>query len=149
MTEPTVKILHAYRVEITDKDIKKFLQDSFGNIVSSHELERQFTLKREELLSVVAFDVSVINCDERFEIGDFKQPNSDQVAYDEVYLSKDGRSIESQTKPNDPKDFRVYFFLHHYDKNRPLLSSYGTVDVPEIQSLPKHLKSLHPFTPVD
>src|ERR671919_236329 len=96
------------------------------------ELERQFALKREELLSVVAFDVSVINADERFDIGDFKQPNSDQVAYDEVYLSKDGRSIKSQTKPNDPKNFRVYFFLHYYDKSKPLLSSYGTVDVPEI-----------------
>jgi hypothetical protein len=84
-----------------------------------------------------------------FYIGDFKQPDSDQVAYDEIYLSSDGRSMVSFTKPNNPHDFRVYFFLHFYDKDKPLLSSYGAVDVPEIQPLPEYLKSLHPFTPVD
>ena len=149
MTQPTIKVLGAYKVEITDDEIRKFLKESFGNSITANETEQQFILKREETVSVVALDVSVTNADDNFDIGDFKQPDGDQVAYDEIYLSIDGRSTESQSQPNDPNNFRVYFFLHFYDKNKPLLTSYGTVNIPEIQPLPGYLKSLHPFTPVD
>jgi len=149
MTQPTIKVLGAYKVEITDEESKKFLQENFGNVLTPSELEEQFLLKQDELSSVVALDVSVTNADTNFDIVDFRQPDSDQVAYDEIYLSIDGRSIESQTRPNDPNNFRVYFFLHFYDKNKPLISSYGIINVPEIQPLPEYLKSLHPFTPVD
>ncbi len=149
MTQPTIKVLGAYKVEITDEKPKKFLQENFGNVLTSNGLKKQFLLKQDELSSVVALDMSVTNADMNFDIGDFRQPNSDQVAYDEIYLSTDGHSIESQIKPNDPNNFRVYFFLHYYDKNKPLLSSYGAVYVPEIQSLPEYLKSLHPYIPVD
>ena len=149
MTQPTVKVLGAHKVETTDEEIKKFLQENFGNALTLSELEEQFVLKREEVSSVVALDISVTDADVNFDVGDFRQPDSDQVAYDEVYLSPDGRSVESETQPNYSSNFRVYFFLHFYDKNKPLLTSYGTVNIPEIQPLPEYLKSLHPFTPVD
>jgi hypothetical protein len=149
MIQPKVKVLGAYKVELTDEEIKKFLQESFGSFLTPSELEEHFILKRAELSSVVALDVSVTNADMKFDIGDFRQPDSDQVAYDEVYLSSDGHSIVSRTKSNDPENFRVFFFMHFYDKNKPLLSSYGIVNIPEIQPLPEYLKSLHAFTPVD
>lgn len=149
MTQPTVKVLGAYKVEITDEEIKKFLEESFGNTLTPSELEEQLVMKHEELSSVVALDVSVKNADENFHIGDFKQPDSDQVAYDEVYLSPDGRSIVSEIQPTDPSNFRTYFFLHFHDRQKPLLTSYGMVNIPEIQPLPDYLKSLHPYIPVD
>jgi hypothetical protein len=149
MTQPTIKVLGAYKVEITDEETKKFLQENFGKVLTSSELKEKFLLKQDELSSVVALEVSVTNADMNFDVGDFRQPDSDQVAYDEIYLSTDGHSIESLIRPNDPNNFRVYFFLHFYDKNKPLLSSYGMISVPEIQPLPEYLKSLHPFTPVD
>jgi hypothetical protein len=149
MTQPTVMVLGAYKFNVTDEEIKSFLQESFSNVMTPGEIEEQFALKQAELSSIVAFDVSVTNADENFDIGDFKQPDNDQVPYDEVYLSFDGRSVESETKPIDPRNFRVYFFLHFYDKNKPLISSYGQVEIPEIQALPEYLKSLHPYLPVD
>jgi hypothetical protein len=149
MSQPIIKVLGAYKVKITDEEIKKFLQENFGNVLTQSKLEEQLIQKQIELSSVVALDVSVINADEKFDIEDFRQPDNDQVAYDEIYLSTDGHSIASQTQPNDQNNFRVYFFLHFYDKNKPLLTSYGTVNIPEILSLPEHLKSLHPYIPVD
>jgi hypothetical protein len=43
----------------------------------------------------------------------------------------------------------LYFFLHFVDSQKPLLSSYGELDIPELKPLPDYLKSVHPFTPVD
>ena len=149
MAQPTIKVLGAYKIKVTEDEIRKFLQENFGNALAPNELDEQIILKHKELASIIGLDISVTNTDKEFDIVDFRQPDSDQVAYDEIYLSTDGRSIESQIKPNDPNNFRVYFFLHFYDKNKPLLSSYGTVSIPEIQSLPEYLKSLHPYIPVD
>jgi len=149
MTQPTIKVIGAYKIEVTDEEIKIFLQESFGNVLAPIEIEEQFALKQAELSSVVALDVSVKNADEKFDVGDFRQPNGNQVPYDEVYLSLNGGSIESETQPNDLSNFRIYFFLHFYDKNKALISSYGQVEIPELQALPEHLKALHPYIPVD
>jgi len=149
MDQPMIKVLGAYKVEMTDDEVKEFLRESFGNVLTPSELEKQFITKQEEISSVIALDVSVTNTDMTFDIGDFRQPDNDQSPYDEVYLSPDGHSIESETKSIDSRNFRVYFFLHFYDKNKPLISSYGQIEVPELQALPEHLKSLHPYIPVD
>jgi hypothetical protein len=91
----------------------------------------------------------VTNADKRFNVSDFTQPRSRQAAYDEVYLSSDGRSIESTLQPRDPANFRVYFFMHFVDSHKPLVTSYGKVAIPELKPLPAYLKKLHPFVPAD
>ena len=149
MAQPSVKVLGAYKVEISDETINKFLEEDYGDILTADEMKKEFALKREELESVIALDVSIMNADDGFDAGEFTQPDSDQVAYDEVYLSINGHSIESETKPQDPKNFRIYFFLHYFDPIKPLLTSYGKVDIPKVEPLPDYLKSLHPFMPVD
>jgi len=149
MTQPIIKVLGAYKIEIKDEEIKRFLQESFNDALDSKELEELFLAKQEEISSVVAFDISITNSDITFDIGDFKQPDSDQAVYDEVYLSPDGHSIESKTKPSDISNFRVYFFLHFYDENKPLISTYGQVEIPKIQPLPEYLKFLHQYKLVD
>jgi hypothetical protein len=123
MTQPTIRVLGAYKVEITNEEIREFLRENSGNMLTLRKLEEQIVLKQEELSSVASLDVSVANADVDFDIANFRQPDTDQVACDEVYLSTDGRSIESRTKPNDPNNFRVYFFLHFHDKNKPLLTA--------------------------
>ena len=105
--------------------------------------------KREELSSVVAFDVIVIDADEKFEVDDFTQSGSEQVAYDEVYLSSDGHSVESDWKLKNPAEFRVYFFLHDVDNQKPLISSYGELKIPDLKPLPNYLEKIHPFSLVD
>jgi len=142
MSKPKIEILGAYKLEFTDQQIKQFIEDSFGDVLDENQ-------KQDELASVVAFDVRVSNADGKFDIGGFTQSDSDQVAYDEVYLSSDGRSKEPGSRPKDPANFRVYFFLHFVDNQKPLLSSYGELSIPELKSLPEYLRNLHPFTPVD
>jgi hypothetical protein len=44
MTQPTVKVLGAYKVEITGEEIKKFLEESFGSTLTPGELEEQLVL---------------------------------------------------------------------------------------------------------
>ena len=149
MPQPKIEILGAYRLEFSDEQIRQFIEDSFGDALDEDEKHEMFTAKRDELSSVVAFDVLITNADKKFDSGDFTQPDSDQVAYDEVYLSPDGYSVESTSKPKDLTNFRMYFFLHFVDSQNPLLSSYGELNIPKLKSLPDYLRSVHPFTPVD
>ena len=149
MPMPEVEIVGAYRLDFTDDDIRRFIEDSFGDALDEVEMTEMFAAKRQELASVAAFDIRVTNADSKFSMGDFTQPNSDQAAYYEIYLTSDGRSIESDLDPNDKSNFRVYFFLHFFDSHKPLLSSYGELIIPELKPLPNYLKKLHPFAPVD
>jgi hypothetical protein len=149
MSEPKIEILGAYKLSFTDEQIKQFIEDGWGDTLNVTEKQEMLTLKRQELASVAAFDVLVKDASLKFDAGDFTQPGSDQVAYDEVYLSLDGYSIESNSKPKDLTGFRIYFFLHFVDRHKPLLSSYGEFIIPELKPLPDYLKRIHPFTPVD
>ena len=144
----TVEILGAYRISLSDEDIRSFLMDSFGEALDDDEIEGMVVSKKDELRSVVGFDVIVRGVDDRFDVGDFSQPDSDQVAYDEVFLTVDGQA-EDESPSMTSGDLRVYFFLHDVDENKPLNTSYGAVAIPEIRPLPEHLAELHPFTPVD
>ncbi len=149
MPEPKVEILGAYKLEFTDEDIKRFIEDGFGDALDEAEKHDMLTAKRQELASVVAFDVHVTNADKSFNVANFTQPGSDQVAYYEVYLTPNGRSIESDIGPKDAANFRIYFFLHFVDSRKPLLSSYGKLIIPALKPLPSYLNEIHPFAPVD
>jgi hypothetical protein len=149
MPQPKIEILAVYRLEFTDEQISQFIEDSLGDALDENAQQDMLTVKRAELSSVAAFDVLVTNADESFDAGNFTQPDSDQVAYDEVYLSADGRSVESDSQPKDPTNFRMYFFLHFVDNQKPLLSSYGEHKIPKLKAMPDYLRSVHPFTPVD
>jgi hypothetical protein len=149
MSEPKIEILEAYKLEFSDDKIKQFIEESWGDALEENEKLEMLAAKREELASVVAFDVLVTDADETFSAGGFKQVASGQVAYDEVYLSLDGRSVESASKPKDLSRFRIYFFLHGVDSRKPLLSSYGELKIPNLKPLPDYLEQLHPFAPVD
>jgi hypothetical protein len=45
--------------------------------------------------------------------------------------------------------FRCAFFLHFYQPDKPLLTSYGTFNCPPVEDMPKRLAQLVPFIPVD
>ncbi len=93
-------------------------------------------------------DVLISNPDERFDIGDFRQPDSDQAPYNEVYLSPDGLSVISRYKPPAGDNFRVAFFLHFFDPTKPLKTSYGEIPIPPIHNMPEHYKEIIPYHPV-
>lgn len=149
MSQPRIQILGVYKLELTDELFEEAFETKYGGIPLSESEQAQ--VKRlifEELSSVVLLDILVSNPDEQFDLSDFGQPGSDQAPYDEAYLSLDGRSIISHFEPPKGDSFRVAFFLHFFDPNKPLKTSYGDVVIPTIQPMPEHLRELMPYTPV-
>ena len=90
----------------------------------------------------------VENVDERFDIGDFGQRHLDQAAYDEAFLTLDGESVLSRLSAPEESTLRVTFFLHFFDPAQPLTTSYGEMEMPEVQIMPERLKSLLPYEPI-
>ncbi len=150
MTDCNVKVLGVYAIPFTDELFEAAMNIKYEGIeLSFLEKRRAKKAVKEELSSVVLIETIVTNPDESFDIGDFGQPNSDQAPYDEAYLSLDGVQILSRfDKPNEDK-IRITFFLHFYDPQKPLKSSWGEVSCPTIEDIPMRLKDLVPYEPVD
>ncbi len=159
MMKARVQVLGAYKVELTDQLFKKALKLKFGefgreylnNITGER---RSFVESAEkqvsaELSSIVLLEVLVENADKQFDVGDFRQPDSDQIAYDEAFLSVEGTTLLSRFEPPQGDSFRVAFFLHFFDTQKPLLTSYGEAFIPDIQKMPNRLRTLMPYEPVD
>jgi len=97
MGQPTIQVLGAYKVELTDELFKKAMEIKYGGIqLSSAERRRAEASVREELSSVALLEVLVSGADDQFNVGDFGQLGSDQAAYDEAYLTADGASVISR-----------------------------------------------------
>lgn len=150
MSQPKIQVLGAYKVEPTDDLLKEaFKLKCYGMQLTESERAEVERIVREELSSVVLLDILVTNADERFDIGVFGQPDSDQAPYDEAYLSIDGTTVISRFEPPPGDSFRVAFFLHFFDPTKPLATPYGEVPIPAIQPMPKHFQELMPYAPVD
>jgi hypothetical protein len=110
------------------------------------------------LSDAVYVEALVSNADDRFDPGDFGQPDPNlpaghgQVAWNETYLTEDGESvIAGYPRPEIPKldRYRVVFVIHSWKARLPLESSYGPLACPEIQPLPDRLWRLVPYETVD
>ncbi len=73
---------------------------------------------------------------------------SKQAAYDEAFLSPEGKSVLSRWRMPEDSTLRLAFFLHFFDAGKPLLTSYGELPVPPLQQMPERLHSLVPYEPV-
>jgi hypothetical protein len=75
-----------------------------------------------------------------------------QVAWAEAYLTPDGQSRLEDPRWGEPPqatDFRVAFFIHWWEEEVPLVSSYGELRCPAVQEMPGRLRTLVPYEPVD
>ena len=122
----------------------------YGGLKLSESQRRQAERSaRDEISSIAMIEVIVENRNERFDIGDFVQPGSDQAAYDEAFLSPDGTSVLSRLGPPDVEPLRLAFFMHYFDPEKPLATSYGQLPVPSMQEMTDRLQSLVPYQPID
>jgi hypothetical protein len=150
MADCNVNVLGVYRVPFSDELFEAAMNIKYGGIEPSFLNKRRAKKSvKEELSSVVLIETMVTNPDEKFDIGDFGQPNSDQAPYDEAYLSLDGDRILSRFDKPDGDKIRITFFLHYYNPQQPLTSSCGDLSCPPIEDMPKRLKELVPYEPVD
>lgn len=147
---PKIQLLGVYKVEPTPSLINKSWELKFGGLElpEEHRQQTEATV-RDELSSVYLIEVIVQNRDEYFNINDFTQSGSDQVAYNEIFLTLDGCSVLSRFLDPDDKDLRIAFFLHFFDPHKPLQSSYGELEIPSVHAMPQRLINLAPYNPVD
>ena len=149
MNNCKIEIVGVYKVPVTDELFQKAMETKFGSGLSFFEkLSAKKTIKAE-LSSVVLVEVIIKNPSPSINISDFSQPDSDQVAYDEAFLNRDGTSILSRSKMPDGDDVRLVFFLHFYDPSKPIKSSCGILPASNPTDMPPRLKELVPYEPID
>ena len=67
-----------------------------------------------------------------------------QVAYDELYLNKEGTRVigafGDQDKLSGETETRIVFFMHYLDLSRPLQTPFGDVPLMEPTNMPARLR---------
>ena len=151
MTVPKIRIIGAYPVPMTDQLIASAMALKFGDAgLGWWARRRAERAVRKELSAIALVEVEVTGVDGKFDVGQFRQPGSDQAAYDEAYLSQDGDTVLSRAfdRPHG-SDFRLAFYLHYFGWGRPLNTSYGDVEVPGPTPMPDRLARVMTYEPVD
>lgn len=150
MASPSISIVGVFQVPADEALLGEAMELKYGGMTMP--FWRRWMAKkavRSELASVVLIECRVDGADGKFEVGDFRQPGSDQAAYDEAFLSEDGTALAADRyKRPRTRSFRVCFFLHFFEPGKPLESSYGTLDLPEVRKMPRRLQRLIRYEPV-
>ena len=157
MNEPQIEVLGVYRIPVTDELFREQFDILYGCPMSKHERARAERQCREQVSSIVMVEAIVRHRDDRFDVGQFSQrqdavpEGNSQVAWAEAYLTPDGEAllVERWSEPPQSGDLRVGFFLHFWQSDRPLRSSYGDVACPAVQEMPDRLARLVPYEAVD
>ena len=152
MIAPKIQVLGVYSLCVTDGLVREEAECRYADPSAAEETE-----VRQELESVVLVEVLVRNADAQFDVGAFTQPKDGvdpamwQVAWNEAYLTEDGnRLAEKPRRGSQPKDFmRIAFFIHCWQPDSPLMSSYGEIECPKVQQMPRRLAYLVPYEGVD
>lgn len=157
MLEPSIEIVGVYRVPVTEELLKEQFDILYEGLILSKEEEDE-ALQRclDQLNSIVLIEIIVRNRDSRFRLDDISQADPElprdswQAPYDEAYLSLDGERVLSRdSEPEGYDELRVVFFLHFYNPEQPLLTSYGVLRCPTVQNMPERLQRLVSYEPVD
>lgn len=157
MNSPRIEIVGVYRLPVTEDSIKEQLDIVHTDRMSIGERAKAELQCREQLESVVLVEVRVLDRDGKFDVSDFAQSQDGvpksywQVAWAEAYLTSDGGALAVERWADPPAwgDLRVAFFLHYWQPDKPLQTSYGDVACPPVQELPERLSRLVPYEPVD
>ena len=149
-----MSLLGVYKLPVTDELTSAQAELFYGDKPSKQQRERV----RHQLESTVLVEVRVSDADDRFKVDDFAQENpqlpreSWQVAWAEAFLTGDGQQLLVERwdpLPADQRDFRVAFFIHNWNSELPLRTSYGVLPNTQLQEMPDRLASLVPYELVD
>ena len=151
LADPSIQVLGAYKLEPNADLFAMAMETKYGGLKMSHgERHEAEHAVREELSGAALLEVLVTGRDKRFDVGDFSQDGSDQAPYNEAFLSADGTAVLSRWFDVPSGDtLRIAFYLHFFDPNRQLITSYGSIAVPPLQSIPQRLHDLVPYEAVD
>jgi hypothetical protein len=146
---PTIQVIGAHKLEVSANLFALAMDLKYAGMLSSAQRQLVEQHVRDELAGVVLIELLVLDRDDRFSVGDFAQPGSDQAVYSEVYLSPDGHNViaEGFDVP-ESSTFRVAFYLHYVDPTKELKTTYGSVSLPTFTPMPRRLAELVPYEPV-
>jgi hypothetical protein len=155
MADPIVEVLGVYRLTVSGELFREQLEILFPDPLPDDERVAAEQEVREQLGSTVLIEAIVRNRTGVFNVADFTQPEDEvpraewQAAYLETYLSADGESRIDGPPTQEAGNLRLVFFLHFWDPNKPLRSSYGDVQCPAPEPMPERLARLVQYEPVD
>jgi hypothetical protein len=86
-----IDVLGVYSLDVDDRMLDDAYDLKFGGLqLSDADAEEARRTVRDEISGVVLVELLVHDRDGRFDVADFHQVGSDQVAYDEAFLTADG-----------------------------------------------------------
>ncbi|HXT42285.1 MAG TPA: hypothetical protein VN887_19915 [Candidatus Angelobacter sp.] len=148
-SQPKVHVVGIYKLNVDPALVKEALDLKYPiDSYSAQARRRAEPVVFKELSSAVLIELTIENADENYSVGDFEQPDSDQAAYEERYLSADGTSIISEYVRPAGNFLRMVFFLHFFDPVKPLKTSYGVVKLPRTTGMPEWLGKVIRYEPV-
>jgi len=159
MTDPQalITVWGAYRVLVDEKELRASLHRYyfFGNAV--RDVGGGVLSLIETCIPLALFEVTLENLDERFRISDFTQEMPEtprthwQVPYDEALLSSDGMQLLARNSKctRGLRGGRIAFYFHYCDPSKPMFWTYGQFCGPPVQTVPRRLWDLIPYSPVD
>jgi hypothetical protein len=153
MPTPSIEIIGVYRLPLTDQLVEEQAEILFGAMLAGRQREAALAQSREQLSSVVMIEALVRNRNPALQMTDFVQSKdgepkeSWQVAWAEAYLTADGLNlaVERWSDPPASGDLRVAFFMHFWQEQTPLQSSYGEIACPTPTAMPSRLAALVPY----
>ena len=143
MSTPSILILGVYK-----PDVPAHVYKEQWEVTGSDEQTNA------HFKGLVLIEAVVERADDRFKMTELGQPyvlgdypDNFQCAYDEALLSSDGKTVieRSMNCVKGEGPLRFAFYLHYYDADRPLRWSYGQVQCPRPEPVPRRLKYLVPY----
>jgi hypothetical protein len=125
-----LKLIGTYRVSVSDEELQ-FITDE---VTGSEERTR------EEVNGLVLLEFEVRDAPADFDPERFHQVGSEQVAYDQRYFTVDDLELIGSERPGT-SDFRICFFLHHFDPLIKVTSPYGEMTSAGLTDMPERLAS--------
>lgn len=157
MPKSTITVLGVYALPFDDVMIREQADILYGAKLKGAARQEAERRCRKQLSSTVLVELLLVDRSDKFFLGDFTQPqdsyhrDSSQAPWAEAYLSVDGEHRLQMVWPDPPteKNFRVAFFIHFWNPDVPLLSSYGELQCPRVEPMPERLRRLVPYQLLD
>ena len=156
MAGPVIEVLGVYRLRVTQELVDEQRELLYPSLSGEQRAAAEAKV-RAQLEAAVLIELLVRHRDMRFTADDFTQrldgvPRKNwQAAWAEAFLSPDGTELAVERWGDMPKagDLRIAFFMHFWNADTPLASSYGDIPCPAPAPMLERLKTLVPYFAVD
>jgi hypothetical protein len=129
----SLALLGCYKVDVSPEERSFITAEVTGNE----------DLTNQELADLVLLELLVSEATSEFDVGLLEQEDSAQAPWLERYFDADGVRYLGEEVPR-VSEFRVCFFLHHFQARGAIRSPYGNVpvDAVPVTAVPDRIASV-------